>query len=34
MNQFAKLTGRQYHLFNFYGSPDAENILVLMGSGA
>ena len=34
MNKFAKLTGRQYHLFDYVGSPDAENVIVLMGSGA
>jgi pyruvate-ferredoxin/flavodoxin oxidoreductase len=33
MNQFAKVTGRQYHLFDFVGAPDAERVLVLMGSG-
>ncbi len=34
MNKFAKLTGRQYHLFDYVGAPDAERIIVLMGSGA
>lgn len=34
MDQFAKLTGRQYHLFDYVGAPDAERVLVLMGSGA
>ena len=34
MNTFAKLTGRQYHLFDYYGAPDAERIIVMMGSGA
>jgi pyruvate-ferredoxin/flavodoxin oxidoreductase len=33
MDQFARLTGRQYHLFDYYGDPAAERILVLMGSG-
>lgn len=33
MDKFAGLTGRQYHLFDYYGSPDAENIIVLMASG-
>jgi pyruvate-ferredoxin/flavodoxin oxidoreductase len=33
MSQFAKLTGRNYGLFEYYGAPDAERILVLMGSG-
>jgi pyruvate-ferredoxin/flavodoxin oxidoreductase len=34
MDQFAKLTGRQYKLFDYYGAPDAERILILMGSAA
>lgn len=34
MNRFAKLTGRQYHLFDYHGAEDAEQVLVLMGSGA
>ena len=29
-----RLTGRQYHLFDYTGTPDAERVLVLMGSGA
>ncbi|MFZ2641988.1 MAG: pyruvate:ferredoxin (flavodoxin) oxidoreductase [Verrucomicrobiia bacterium] len=33
MDQFAKLTGRQYHLFEYVGAPDAERVVVLMGSG-
>ncbi|RJP61703.1 MAG: pyruvate:ferredoxin (flavodoxin) oxidoreductase [Candidatus Auribacter fodinae] len=34
MDKFAKLTGRQYHLFDYVGAPDAERIIVIMGSGA
>ena len=34
MDKFAKLTGRQYHLFDYVGSPDAEKVIVIMGSGA
>ena len=34
MDRFAMLTGRQYHLFDYVGAPDAERVLVLMGSGA
>ncbi|GIK67067.1 MAG: pyruvate-flavodoxin oxidoreductase [Chloroflexota bacterium] len=34
MDKFAKLTGRQYHLFDYHGAPDAERVVVLMGSGA
>src|SRR5579859_6565518 len=34
MDKFAKLTGRQYHLFDYCGAPDAKRVLILMGSGA
>ncbi len=34
LDRFAKLTGRQYRLFDYHGAPDAERILVIMGSGA
>ena len=34
MGRFATLTGRQYHLFDYAGSPDAERVVILMGSGA
>jgi len=34
MNRFADLTGRPYHLFDYLGAPDAQRIVVLMGSGA
>lgn len=33
MDQFAQLTGRAYHLFDYFGHPEAERVLVLMGSG-
>ncbi|HEX2957089.1 MAG TPA: pyruvate:ferredoxin (flavodoxin) oxidoreductase [Chitinispirillaceae bacterium] len=33
MDCFAKLTGRVYDLFEYYGSDDAERVIVLMGSG-
>jgi pyruvate-ferredoxin/flavodoxin oxidoreductase len=33
MDQFAGLTGRQYHLFDYVGAPDAERVIVMMGSG-
>jgi pyruvate-ferredoxin/flavodoxin oxidoreductase len=33
MDRFATLTGRQYRLFDYVGAPDAERVLVLMGSG-
>lgn len=34
MNRFADLTGRQYHIYEYEGAPDAEKVIVLMGSGA
>lgn len=34
MDQLAARTGRQYHLFDYVGAPDAERIVVMMGSGA
>ncbi len=34
MDRFAQRTGRQYHLFDYYGAMDAERVIVLMGSGA
>ena len=34
MQRFAALTGRQYHLFDYEGDPNAERVLILMGSGA
>ncbi len=34
MDRFAKQTGRAYHLFDYCGAPDAERVVVLMGSGA
>ena len=34
MARFAKITGRQYGLFEYTGAPDAERVVVLMGSGA
>ncbi len=34
MDKFAALVGRQYHLFDYVGAPDAERVVVLMGSAA
>ena len=34
MDKVAALTGRKYHLFDYVGAPDAENVAVIMGSGA
>ena len=33
MNRFGTLTGRNYRLFEYEGAPDAERVIVLMGSG-
>jgi len=33
MDQFAKITGRKYKLFEYHGHPEAERVVVLMGSG-
>ncbi|MBZ5727078.1 MAG: pyruvate:ferredoxin (flavodoxin) oxidoreductase [Acidobacteriia bacterium] len=34
MDKFARIVGRQYHLFDYVGAPDAERLIVMMGSGA
>ncbi len=34
MDEFAKLTGRHYELFEYHGDPDATRLIILMGSGA
>jgi pyruvate-ferredoxin/flavodoxin oxidoreductase len=34
MKQFAQLTGRSYKLFDYAGAPDADRIIIIMGSGA
>ncbi len=34
MDQLAELTGRRYHLFDYFGASDAERVVILMGSGA
>jgi pyruvate-ferredoxin/flavodoxin oxidoreductase len=33
MDEFARVVGRQYHLFDYVGAPDAERVIVMMGSG-
>jgi pyruvate-ferredoxin/flavodoxin oxidoreductase len=33
MDQFASLTGRQYQLYDYHGAPDAQRVIVMMGSG-
>ena len=32
LGEISKITGREYHLFNYYGAEDAENVIILMGS--
>ena len=34
MDQFAAITGRSYHLFDYSGPADAERVIIIMGSGA
>ncbi|MCL2370522.1 MAG: pyruvate:ferredoxin (flavodoxin) oxidoreductase [Firmicutes bacterium] len=34
MDKVYKLTGRRYNLFDYYGDPNAEQIIIMMGSGA
>ena len=34
MDQFGALTGRHYHLFDYVGHPEAERVIIMMGSGA
>ncbi len=34
MDKVAGAIGRQYHLFDYFGAPDAEKIIIMMGSGA
>jgi pyruvate-ferredoxin/flavodoxin oxidoreductase len=32
LKEVSKITGREYHPFDYYGAPDAENIIIAMGS--
>jgi pyruvate-ferredoxin/flavodoxin oxidoreductase len=34
MDRFAAVVGRQYHLFDYVGHPEAERVVIMMGSGA
>ncbi len=34
MDRFGELTGRKYKLFDYYGHPEAERVIVIMGSGS
>ena len=33
MDKVASITGRQYHLFDYVGAPDADRVIVVMGAG-
>ena len=33
MDKFAKISGRQYHVVDYYGAQDADQVIVIMGSG-
>jgi len=33
LDKFSEVTGRQYHLFDYSGHPEAERVLIIMGSG-
>ena len=32
MDKMAEVTGRSYHLFDYYGAPDADRVIIAMGS--
>ena len=32
LGEISKITGREYHLFSYYGADDADRIIILMGS--
>jgi pyruvate-ferredoxin/flavodoxin oxidoreductase len=34
MDKFARIVGREYKLFEYVGAPDAEHVIIMMGSGA
>jgi len=34
MDKLAKIIGRSYHVFDYYGAKDAEKVIIIMGSGA
>ncbi|RRD76244.1 pyruvate:ferredoxin (flavodoxin) oxidoreductase [Alloprevotella sp. OH1205_COT-284] len=34
MNEISRITGRRYGLFNYYGAPDADRVIILMGSAS
>ena len=34
LNEITKLTGREYHVFNYYGDPEATDVVIAMGSAS
>ncbi|MDR1596119.1 MAG: pyruvate:ferredoxin (flavodoxin) oxidoreductase [Treponema sp.] len=34
MDKYAGITGRAYHIYDYFGAPDAEKVIIIMGSGA
>ena len=34
MNELSKITGREHHIFDYYGAADAERLIILMGSAS
>lgn len=34
MQEISKITGRSYHLYDYYGAPDADRVIIVMGSVA
>ncbi len=34
MDKFVQIVGRRYNLFDYVGAPDAESVIIMMGSGA
>ncbi|AEF85774.1 pyruvate:ferredoxin (flavodoxin) oxidoreductase [Treponema primitia ZAS-2] len=34
MDKYAKITGRAYHIYDYFGAKDAEKVIIIMGSGA
>ena len=34
LNEITKITGREYHLFNYYGDPEATDVVIAMGSAS
>jgi pyruvate-ferredoxin/flavodoxin oxidoreductase len=34
MDKYAGITGRRYHIYDYFGAADAEKVIIIMGSGA